>query len=282
MAALRCADAPISPQGLFGDAVSAVKRQSEAFKEFIPHRSEKPGPPSSLTCPPPDRAEKKTSVAAPAPIPHIKYRKAGQWARAQACQARPDLSTVISARGFHVLVHTDSTAVFAYMNHQSGLRSRPLCKLVQQILLWAETKLLLLRALFVPGHINREADFLSKQVLRPGEWWLHPQVVESVWQMYGRAEVDLFASEESTHCPLWYFFSAPLGLDALVQTWLRLRLYAFPLVALLPQVLARVHHDGVHLLLVAPRWPTRVWFSDLVSFLNGTPWEIPIRKDLLS
>ncbi|KAK3565604.1 hypothetical protein QTP86_012930 [Hemibagrus guttatus] len=151
-------------------------------------------------------------------------------------------------RGFHVLVHTDSTAVFAYMNHQSGLRSRPLCKLV----------------------------------LRPGEWWLHPQVVESVWQMYGRAEVDLFASEESTHCPLWYFFSAPLGLDALVQTWLRLRLYAFPLVALLPQVLARVHHDGVHLLLVAPRWPTRVWFSDLVSFLNGTPWEIPIRKDLLS
>ncbi|KAK3528509.1 hypothetical protein QTP70_000903 [Hemibagrus guttatus] len=66
-----------------------------------------------------------------------------------------------------------------------------------KILLWAETRLLSLRAIFVPEHINREADFLSRQVLRPGEWRLHPQVVESVWQIYSRAEVDLFASEEA-------------------------------------------------------------------------------------
>ncbi|KAK3556184.1 hypothetical protein QTP70_005577 [Hemibagrus guttatus] len=79
--------------------------------------------------------------------------------------------------------------------------------------------------------------------------------VESVWRVYGQPEVDLFASEESTHCLLWYSLchTAPLGLDALVKTWLRLHLYAFPLVALLAQVLARVRHDGVHLFLVAPR-----------------------------
>ncbi|KAK3568430.1 hypothetical protein QTP86_006944 [Hemibagrus guttatus] len=55
-------------------------------------------------------------------------------------------------------------------------------------------------------------------------------VVESIWRIYGQAEVDLFTSEESTHCPLWYSLShpAPLGLDALVQTWLRLHLYTFP------------------------------------------------------
>ncbi|KAK3573440.1 hypothetical protein QTP86_024649 [Hemibagrus guttatus] len=34
-----------------------------------------------------------------------------------------------------------------------------------------------------------------------------------------------------------------MGLDALVQAWPRLRLYTFPPVALLPQVLARVRHD---------------------------------------
>ncbi len=39
---------------------------------------------------------------------------------------------------------------------------------------------------------------------------------------------------------------------------------------------------GVCLLLVAPFWPARVWFSDLVSLLNGSPLEIPIRRDLLS
>ncbi|KAK3552100.1 hypothetical protein QTP86_000257 [Hemibagrus guttatus] len=75
---------------------------------------------------------------------------------------------------------------------------------------------------------------------------------------------------------------APLGLDALVQTWPRLHLYAFPSVVLLPQVLARVCHNRVHLLLVAPRWPARVLFANLVSLLGGTPLEIPIREDLLS
>ncbi|KAK3526557.1 hypothetical protein QTP70_030696 [Hemibagrus guttatus] len=113
-------------------------------------------------------------------------------------------------RGFHVLVCTDSTTVVAYINH-----------LAQQILLWAESILLSLRAIFVPGHINWEADFLSRQVLRPGEWWLHPQV-----EILRSSEVDLFISEESTQCPLWYSLShpAPLGLDGLANHALVLRL----------------------------------------------------------
>ncbi len=38
-------------------------------------------------------------------------------------------------RGHHVLVHSDNTSVVSYINHQGGLRSRPLCKLACQILL---------------------------------------------------------------------------------------------------------------------------------------------------
>ncbi len=37
--------------------------------------------------------------------------------------------------GHHVLVHSDNTSVVSYINHQGGLRSRPLCKLACQILL---------------------------------------------------------------------------------------------------------------------------------------------------
>ncbi len=32
-------------------------------------------------------------------------------------------------RGHHVLVHSNNTSVVSYINHQGGLRSRPLCKL---------------------------------------------------------------------------------------------------------------------------------------------------------
>ncbi len=40
--------------------------------------------------------------------------------------------------------------------------------------------------------------------------------------------------------------------------------------------------DGVCQLLVAPFWLGQVWFSDLISLLDGSPWEIPVRRDLLS
>ncbi len=111
-----------------------------------------------------------------------------------------------------------------------------------------------------------------------------PEVVKQIWRMFYQVEVDLFASRVNAQCPLWFSLAppAPLGLDAMVQTWPRLRLYAFPPIALLPGVLTRVRRDGVRLLLVAPCWPGRVWFSDLISLLDGSPWEVPIRRDLLS
>ncbi|KAL0154061.1 hypothetical protein M9458_050635, partial [Cirrhinus mrigala] len=74
------------------------------------------------------------------------------------------------------------------------------------------------------------ADVLSRQGPRPGEWMLHPEVVKQIWKVFGPALVDLFAMRENAQCPLWYSLvhPAPLGLDAMVQTWPRLCLYAFP------------------------------------------------------
>ncbi len=73
-------------------------------------------------------------------------------------------------RGHHVLVRTDNTAVVSYINHQGGLRSRHLYRLAHQILVWAQGKLLSLRAVYIPGHLNVGADTLSRQGLLPGEW----------------------------------------------------------------------------------------------------------------
>ncbi|KAI2666023.1 Transposon Ty3-I Gag-Pol polyprotein [Labeo rohita] len=133
-------------------------------------------------------------------------------------------------RGFHVLVRVDSTAVVSYINRQGGLRSRRLNRLAQQILLWAQDKFLSLRAIYIPGHMNMGADFLSRQAVTHGEWKLHPEVVSQIWERFYEAEVDLFASQETAQCPLYFSLTppAPLGLDAMAHMWPRLRLYAFP------------------------------------------------------
>ncbi len=187
-------------------------------------------------------------------------------------------------RGHHVLVRTDNTAVVSYINHQGGLRSRPLYKLAHQILLWSQDKFLSLRALYIPGYLNVGPDVLSRQGPRPGEWMLHPEVVKQIWRIFYQAEVDLFATQVNAQCPLWFSLAppAPLGLDAMVQTWPRLRLYAFSPDRSAPRSSDESTPRRCSPTVSSPVLAGRVWFSDLISLLDDSPWEVPIRRDLLS
>ncbi len=124
-------------------------------------------------------------------------------------------------RGEHVLVRTDNTATVAYINRQGGLRSRRMSQLARHLLLWSRKHLRSLRAIHIPGLLNRTADELSRAAL-PGEWRLHPQTVQLIWQRFGLAQVDLFASLETSHCQLFYSLTdGTLGTDALAHSWPR-------------------------------------------------------------
>ncbi len=184
----------------------------------------------------------------------------------------------------HIIVRMDNMAVVSHINRQGGSRSRTLDRLAHCLLLWPQGKFLSLRAVHVPGILNLVADFLSRQKLRPGEWMLNRQTVTQIWNLFGEAEVDLFASQESSQCPLWFSLSFPttLGIDAFAHPWPNVSLYAFPPVKLIPTVLCRVKVSGARLLLIAPFWPSQTWFSELTPLLYLPPWEIPIRRDLLS
>ncbi len=182
-----------------------------------------------------------------------------------------------------VLVRTDNTATVAYINRQGGLRSRRMSQLARHLLLWSQKHLRSLRAIHIPGVFNRAADELSRAAL-PGEWRLNPQADQLIWARFGAAQVDLFASSETTHCQEFYSLTeATLGMDALAHSWPRgLRKYAFPPVSLLAQTLCKIREDEEQVLLVAPYWPNRTWFLELMLLATAPPWPIPLRKDLLS
>ncbi len=165
----------------------------------------------------------------------------------------------------HILVRSDNTATVAYINHQGGLRSRRMSQLARHLLLWSQKHLRSLRAVHVPGELNRAADELSRQHALPGEWRLHPEVLQLIWRRFGDAQVDLFASPDTSHCQLFFSLSeGTLGTDALACSWPRgLRKYAFPPVSLLAQTLCKVREDEEQVLLVAPYWPNRTWFPEL-------------------
>ncbi len=132
---------------------------------------------------------------------------------------------------------TDNTSVVSYINHQGGIRYRALCKQATDILLWAGCHLLSIRAMHIPGLLNRGADMLSRKGIPQGEWRLHPESVRIIWNRYGRAEVDLFSTSENAHCPVFFSLShSPLEGDALTSHWPAARLYAFPPIKILQLV----------------------------------------------
>ncbi len=98
----------------------------------------------------------------------------------------------------HVIVRTDNMAVVSHINRQGGSRLRTLDRLARRLLLWSQDKFLSLRAVHVPGVLNLTADFLLRQKLRPGEWMLNRPTVAQIWELFGKGEVDLFASQS---CP---------------------------------------------------------------------------------
>ncbi|KAL0195214.1 hypothetical protein M9458_008786, partial [Cirrhinus mrigala] len=168
------------------------------------------------------------------------------------------LPRVAFSASSHVLIRTDNVPTVAYIKRQGGLRSRRMSQLACHLLLS-------LRAVHIPGELNRAADALSRQLIRPGEWRLHPHVVQLIWSHFGEAQVDLFASPESSHCQLFY------ALDALAHSWPRgLTKYAFPPVSLLAQTLCKIREDEEQVLLVAPYWPTQTCPS-----LKDSPEEGP-------
>ncbi|XDV35944.1 hypothetical protein PO909_005806 [Leuciscus waleckii] len=137
--------------------------------------------------------------------------------------------------------------------------SKLLFKLVKHLLIWAHHNLRSLRAAHVPGKLNQGADMLSRSNV-PSESMLHPHMVHTIWETFGKAEVDLFASEDNSHCPTYFSKSK----DVLAHDWPSLLLYAFPPIALIPQELldkGRTHAQGLcgsHSSVPRPcGWPNR-------------------------
>ncbi|GAA6106201.1 uncharacterized protein LOC113086839, partial [Tachysurus ichikawai] len=145
--------------------------------------------------------------------------------------------------GHHVLVRCDNRTAVAHINRQGSMRSSKLHALAHKLLVWSTRHFLSLWATHIPGFLNRGADLLSRGNPLYGEWRLHPQIVRLLWKRFGQTAVDLFASCENAHCPMFFSLreeDAPLGVDALAHPWPSALLYTFPPLCLISPTLARV------------------------------------------
>ena len=82
--------------------------------------------------------------------------------------------------------------------------------------------------------------------------------------MWGRPQIDLFATRFNNKLPTFLSLLPDQAVDALSLHWETLEAKAFPPVSLLGKVLSKVMDQGCRkMILIAPGWPNMSWFWDL-------------------
>ena len=189
-----------------------------------------------------------------------------------------------------VALHLDNSTAKAYLCNQGGTVSPFLSRLACQILSLTNKHGITLLPVYIPTHLNVEADFLSRDQLLP-DWHLLPQVAQAAFHLWGLPEVDLLASSCSTQCQHYFTLETPLPLgafrlNAFSHPWTFQVSYVFPPLALVPLILSKFLAEHVnsqlrHLLLVAPCWMEAPWLPTVLNMLADVPWWCPIIKDLV-
>ena len=167
----------------------------------------------------------------------------------------------------------------AYLRNQGGTRSQLLNAIAQHTLRWSEALPVLLTPQFIMGRHNVLADSLSRpnQVLG-SEWTFKTEVFQELRRRWP-VSIDLFATSLNHQCCQ---FPDALGTDALLQSWDGWQAYAFPPWSLIPAVLKKLwSSSGVLLTTIAPYWPQRPWFPDLLELVVDGPVALPLSRDLL-
>ena len=137
-----------------------------------------------------------------------------------------------------------------------------------------------LEARYLLGQSNVLADLLSRrnQVLVV-EWSLLPQVAKKIIRTWGSPTIDLFATHLNAKLSLYCsLIPDPQAVfeDAFRHPWNNLDVYAFPPFNLVERVVARVRETpNLSMTLIAPLWPEKSWFADLLLLLTQPPLTLP-------
>ena len=108
----------------------------------------------------------------------------------------------------------------AYINKEGGVRSQALNRESIMLYEWVIPRNIQLQAVHQSGVDNVLANYLSRHVVGPMEWCLDGKLVKRLFEMWGRPQIDLFASANNTHLPLWYsraYHPEAIALNSLLQ-----------------------------------------------------------------
>ncbi len=188
-------------------------------------------------------------------------------------------------QGQTIMVATDNATTVAYIRNQGGTRSASMLGVTQILYQWLEKHRIHIRCRHVPGRLNIIADGLSRETqVANTEWSIHPEVLKTLWQVWDKPLVDMFATKDNCKMSLYVSpipDSQAVGVDALAMDWKGQHMYMYPPTAILAKVLEKMLSQECSAVLIAPAWSQQRWYPSLLEMLMDHPVKLPEWPTLL-
>ena len=189
----------------------------------------------------------------------------------------------------HVQVFCDSQVAIACINRMGSTKSLPCNTATRNLLLYCEQHNFVLTMSWIPSLENKQADEASRVFNNPDtEWMLDRNLFHSLCAFFQfQPQIDLFADRLNHQLPVycaWMPDPHAKFIDAMSIDWSLLdNPYAFSPFSLLSRLLKKLSDTPktLHMMIVAPMWPTQAWYSRLVNSLIQTPVIISVKPQTL-
>ena len=190
-----------------------------------------------------------------------------------------------SLTGKHVKVMIDNMTALTDINHMGTSKSAIRNKLTKSVWLWCLERNIWLTAVHIPGVENVEADQQSRLSNTSAEWSLNKDIFQDAMCRLGvKPNIDLFASRINYQIKPYVSFHPDPGaiaVNAFHMSWKQFQAYIFPPFCLISRILQKVQEEQCTVVMVAPRWPTQVWWPKLMNQLIARPLLLPKKKTTL-
>nr|CAH7764024.1 unnamed protein product [Callosobruchus chinensis] len=184
-----------------------------------------------------------------------------------------------------ILCRIDNTTAIACINRMGSVQYPKLNKISNSLWKWLEKKNLYVFASYIKSSDNLEADKESRSLKDETEFELNPIIFNQIVNIFGKPQIDLFASRDNTKCDTfisWRKDPDSLAVDAFTLKWRNLNFYAFPPFSQILRVLQKIEMDQAEGIVVVPRWVTQPWYPHFMSLLKSEPIYFSPKEDLIS
>ena len=177
-----------------------------------------------------------------------------------------------------LMIFTDNTTTLSCLLRR-GTQNLTRDQITRNIYKIAFKNNILLDANFIPGHLNKIADFSSRHYSSVGEWAMPNDIVDIIHNLGHNFDIDLFGTYLNCKHRIYASYKPDphaTFINAFSVNWSQFTPYIFCPFSLIHRVLKKKMDDQVaKTICIIPQFPSAIWYPQMIKMCIENPILLP-------